>query len=1087
MRNRPSEAFGVQPLEPRQLMAYTSTFTIPEAFGIAEPGGVFAPPAEIPADDPEPFGATIAAIGDVDDDGVSDVVIGWPTRGNAHVYSTKTRALLFTIQADLAGFSRTLAGVGDVNGDGVPDLAVGAGQEQDGDGNPVLSGRIRIYSGADGFLIHEHLGAGEDELGYAVSGAGDLNDDGRADYAIGAPGFENDRGRVYVYSGLNGSLIRTMTGDNPGDRFGQALSAGVDLPTNKAGDGLDMKGEFVVGEPGYDGAGTDRGRVYVYDGPTGTIRFILTGTADNDGFGASVLAVAESATRAAVLVGAPGHDEGEEANAGLLRAYGVDGQPSAIRAGTTAQPIGQRIIPLGAISTSGGQAYLAGSAWELYESVDLVAVTTRDQGTNRPLAALGDVDGDGFGDFASGRPAPDGARWQSGFALIDDAIRGTSDNGRFLWGGVYNKPSYIVTDGVRQSWSVIPGLGRSTIYSVNDAGLILGSELVDGVSGEEPGRMFVLSGGVKRYLDQSTISGASAPVFANLFAVKMNNNGDAVLFEQDFSSGGLPRAWLYQSDGRLTYLWDGYATDLNDLGQIVGERNAAGQSVVVYRDAAGAETILDLLTVGVINNDGTVFGVDSTGQALASWHPTTGVVSLALLPGGSTHVIDANNSGWVVLAVGVSAVRSDVYVYEPGDAQLTAAGQLNPNTLATVAEPRLNEHKWLVQPGMIAKPNETAPTEASGPLDSVETATGLVTVGVNDDGHLVMWVQGPPGWGQLALPYQTGGGGTSIITRDVAVYIDPRDGARRVLAVTDQGTYWFIKDSVSAVADEPVVLIAPTADEAFAGKVTRFVSPDMRVHLVGLNADGDFIMLFQNSTAAPDSVDNWSVVNLTDLQLAPQSLETPRFAGELDAWTTPWGGMNIAGIDETGHIKVIWWAPGLDFWRTDDLTNIAGTPALTGDVKAITTSWGGVTIAGADTSGRVISTWWAPGIEWRTDELGSDAGLLEGSLSGYFTPWGGMNFVGVDRTTGAIKVVWWAPGLDQWSVDTLGGLEGLSQAEAESIRLTAGVDGRSRASVLYRSPTTSDSDRRFVAGHLVALQWAPGDLAWTPEDLSWSV
>jgi hypothetical protein len=79
----------------------------------------------------------------------------------------------------------------------------------------------------------------EDQFGWSVSGAGDINSDGFHDVIIGAPGWGNDTGRAYIfygrsswnqsYSASEANVI--LTGENEGDRFGSSLS-GMGTSTN---------------------------------------------------------------------------------------------------------------------------------------------------------------------------------------------------------------------------------------------------------------------------------------------------------------------------------------------------------------------------------------------------------------------------------------------------------------------------------------------------------------------------------------------------------------------------------------------------------------------------------------------------------------------------------------------------------------------------------------------------------------------------------------------------------------------------------------------------------------------------------------
>ena len=85
-------------------------------------------------------------------------------------------------------------GAGDVNGDGFEDLIVGAYAAARGTG----AGRTYIRSGRDGAILQTITSnlAGE-QSGYDTVGVGDLNADGRLDFAIAAA----NASRVYIFGG----------------------------------------------------------------------------------------------------------------------------------------------------------------------------------------------------------------------------------------------------------------------------------------------------------------------------------------------------------------------------------------------------------------------------------------------------------------------------------------------------------------------------------------------------------------------------------------------------------------------------------------------------------------------------------------------------------------------------------------------------------------------------------------------------------------------------------------------------------------------------------------------------------------------
>jgi len=170
------------------------------------------------------FGSALA-IGDINGDGIGDIIIGAPTVGTGGaVYAgfgktakwnrvngfsglTGTNGFRLTgiSAADQFGYS---VAVGDINGDGVGDLIVGArGRQANGQS---LSGATYVIFGNNAWLANSTVsvnGTNGFELDGAVpltlSGtavaAGDINGDGRTDVIVGSPYSEPEG--VYLYFG----------------------------------------------------------------------------------------------------------------------------------------------------------------------------------------------------------------------------------------------------------------------------------------------------------------------------------------------------------------------------------------------------------------------------------------------------------------------------------------------------------------------------------------------------------------------------------------------------------------------------------------------------------------------------------------------------------------------------------------------------------------------------------------------------------------------------------------------------------------------------------------------------------------------
>ncbi|MFG0315984.1 MAG: integrin alpha, partial [Planctomycetota bacterium JB042] len=123
-------------------------------------------------------GHAVAVIDDVNGDGVRDLVVGAPMAdpagvdsGAAVVLSGADGGLLLTLAGTAAGdsFGRDVAGAGDVDGDGVGDVVVAA------HGPAGAPGYARVFSGATGAVLHTFVGAHAGDRVHSVAGGGDVD------------------------------------------------------------------------------------------------------------------------------------------------------------------------------------------------------------------------------------------------------------------------------------------------------------------------------------------------------------------------------------------------------------------------------------------------------------------------------------------------------------------------------------------------------------------------------------------------------------------------------------------------------------------------------------------------------------------------------------------------------------------------------------------------------------------------------------------------------------------------------------------------------------------------------------------------
>lgn len=335
-------------------------------------------------------------------------------------------------------FGATVAGLGDVDNDGFGDVAVAAPEYTNGHAS---EGAVFVYYGTDlgpattADWHYEPNRAGE-ACGTSLA-AGNLNGDAYDDLIIGAPLAQptaTTQGAVYVFygsaAGLPAAPSVTLTGNEYSGRFGESVAVGdVDQ------DGWD---DLLIGDPYYSEGQMNEGKIHLFFGSAaGPITPATWSYRSNNadawlGLSVAIVGDLDLDGFADLAAGAPGMANGQIEEGLVLVFYGAASTPAAapdmiLESNLSYNHFGLTVSPAGDVDGD-GYADLAVGSYEIgtaqvyrgsYQGVVTTPVWSAESDQVEAefgyrVAGLGDVDGDAFEDLIVSAPG----LWEEGWVFV---------------------------------------------------------------------------------------------------------------------------------------------------------------------------------------------------------------------------------------------------------------------------------------------------------------------------------------------------------------------------------------------------------------------------------------------------------------------------------------------------------------------------------------------------------------------------------------------------------------------------------------------------------------------------------------------